>query len=195
MSRRVAENGTDFLAGLRQVAFETPFDFFQANFPTEDGFMYSSPGPAPWDINYTDKTEGEDKVVTIPRNDTRLYLVGKKQGGVVCVALYAMPPAEVGPPEFAGTPLAGKTLDSPAMDAIDKALLESIRLLQDVGYEQYPPLGDNVVDGCLAIGFLGVGMSVSEYSREKGLYDPPGGVEFKIKKVDMGSLHFPALRL
>jgi hypothetical protein len=196
MSRKLAENDPEFLASLRQIAFETPYDIFQTNFPQEDGFMYSSPGPAPQDINYADETGGEEKVATIPRDDTRLYLVGKKQGGTVCVALCALPPAGVGEPEFSGTPLARETIDTPAMDVAGKSLLDSIRLLQDVGYVEYPPLGDHVVHGCMGMVIMGGGVSISEYSKARGLYDPPGGVEFEMKKVDEGpELPWPALRL
>jgi hypothetical protein len=54
MGRKVAENDPNFLAGLRQIAFETRYDLFQTNFPIEDGFMYYSPAPIRHNINYAD---------------------------------------------------------------------------------------------------------------------------------------------
>jgi len=36
--------------------------------------------------------------------------------------------------------------------------------------------------------FMGVELSVYEYSRERGLFEPPGGVKFEQKVVDLKSL-------
>jgi hypothetical protein len=101
----------------------------------------------------------------------------------------------VGEPEFAGTPFARETIDTPAMDVAGKSLLDSIRLLQDVGYGEYPPLGDHVVHGCMGMVIMGGGVSISEYSKARGLYDPPGGVEFEMKVDEGPELPWPALRL
>jgi hypothetical protein len=196
------KNDPQYQAMLREAALQPPLWWLHANFPQEDGFVYCTLGPLPRDIQYIDKNDS-NKTVTIPQDDTCLYLVGrggdrtarvdgKKQGGVVCVALRAMPPAGVGEGETAGMPFARGTLGTAAMDAAEGALLGFIRTMQDEGYQGQRPLGDGV-EGCLAVVFMGVDMLVYEYSKERGFFDPPGGFAFEDKKVDAEPLPWPPL--
>ncbi len=214
--RFAAQNITNpqYQAFLRQFGLDWPLAWLQTNFPPAsqnniNGFVYLQLGSFPQDISYVDKTEKKEEegddgktstVVKIPQDDTRLVLVGKRQGdgdtpaaridgikqsGVVCVALCVLPPAGAGKPEvLAGTPLADMA-GTPAMEAAEQALLGFIRGLQDVGYQGARPMGEDL-DGCQAIVFMGQDLLISEYSREKGFFDPPGGVVFEKKKVPLG---------
>lgn len=130
--------------------------------------------------------------MAIPRVDTALYVVGRggdpcarvegrKQGGVVCVALSALPPPGLGEPKSRGADLERSTSETLAMDAVKKALLEFTKMLQDVGYQGSSSVGE-LVEGCMAMVFLGAEMSVFEYSSERGLYELPGGIEYEVKK-------------
>ena len=216
--RFAAQNITNpqYQAFVRQCGFDMPLAWLQTNFPPasrpqsdNNGFVYCQLGTFPRDISYADKTEKEgggadgktSTVVTIPQDDTRLVLVGKrqgdgsapaaridgiKQGGVVCVALCVLPPAGLGAPgALAGTSLADKTGGTPAMKAAEQALLGFLRELQDDGYQGSDPQGE-VVDGCQAIVFMGQELLVSEYSKQRGFFDPAGGYVFEKKKVPLG---------
>lgn len=104
-------------------------------------------------------------MVTISRDDTRVYLAGRrgnrrariegrKQGDVTCLALCALPPIGVGEPKTPGSPSAEATAEMPALDAAEEALLRVIQEIQDVGES---------VEGCTAVVFLGGEMSFYEY--------------------------------
>ncbi|KAG7284314.1 hypothetical protein NEMBOFW57_010686 [Staphylotrichum longicolle] len=201
---RAAENRHNpvYQAMMREAALQSPLMWLQSNFPDEQGYVYCTLGPFPRDIKYVHRNNN-DKPGTIPQEDTSLYLIGrggdhtarvdgKKQGGVVCVAMCALPPAGVGEPETAGTPFARGTLGTPAMDAAEKALLGFIKEMQDVGHQGSMPLGERV-EGCLGIVFMGVNMLIYEYSKEKGFFDPPGGFEVEDKKVEAEPLPWPPL--
>ncbi|KAK4040986.1 hypothetical protein C8A01DRAFT_35044 [Parachaetomium inaequale] len=158
--RRAAENVNDseFQTIMRLGAFEGSVAWVLDNFPEKDGFVYWPLDEFPRDIQYGDDKKGGE-VVTVPQADTRLFLMGrrradhedarvdgKKQGGLACVALCALPPAGVGEGGMAGTPMARGTGETPAMDAAEKALLGFVRELQDVGCQEQAPMGE-AVDG------------------------------------------------
>lgn len=211
--QRVAEKDPLYEGIVRKAAFDATVDWLQVNFPEDphwhpsaratvptrlDGngppriFRYCHAGPFPATISYLDD-DGMTK--TVPPDDTRLVFVGRsgdraarvggiKQGGTVCVALTVLPPPGVGEGETAGQPLA-RTAETPAMDAANAALLAFIRETQDRGFLGSPPLGPDL-EGSLAIVFMGADLFVSEYSRESGFFDPPGGFAFEETLVDMG---------
>ena len=95
------------------------------------------------------------------------------------MAVTVLPPAGLGEGQMA------------AVSAAEAALLAFLREAQDVGYLGSPPMGADL-EGCLAFVFLGADVSVYEYSRERGFFDPPGGFEFEHKRVDAAPL--PPLR-
>ena len=188
------------LASLRMEAVCYCYAWLATNFPREDGFVYWPMGQLPRDITFitNEKLEEGGEVEgagTIPRDDTWVWLVGrqgdpgaridgKKQGGVVCVAMLALPPAGVGGPVMAGTPVAEGTSGTSAMAAAERALLGYVKGLQDVGgHKGQGPMGE-LVEGSMAVVFMGADMAVYDYSRGSGFVDPPG-LEFVEKRVDM----------
>ncbi|KAG7293472.1 hypothetical protein NEMBOFW57_003523 [Staphylotrichum longicolle] len=213
MMQRVAEKDPVYEGIMRKAAFDTTVTWLQVNFPEDphwhpsaratvptrlDGngppriFRYCHAGPFPTTISYL-HDDGTTKMV--PPDDTRLVFVGRsgdraarvggiKQGGTVCVAITVLPPPGVGEGETAGQPLA-RTAGTTAMDAANAALLAFIRETQDRGFLGSPPLGPEL-EGSLAIVFMGADLFVSEYSQERGFFDPPGGFAFEETLVDMG---------
>lgn len=212
--QRVAEKDPVSEVIVRMAAFTATVDWLQVNFPEDpfwhpsaaatvprsvdgdtDGppriFRYYHHGPFPRTISYLDD-DGTTR--TIPPDDTRLVFVGRsgdrtarvggiKQGGTVCVALTVLTPPGVGEGETAGQPLA-RTAGTAAMAAADAALLAFFREAQGQGFMGSPPLGAEL-EGSLAIVFMGADLTVSEYSRERGFFDPPGGFAFEERLVDM----------
>ncbi len=216
--QQMADNNPLYQPIMRQACFEATIHWLQDSFPEETGpcntaaalpwqapallwwqdpgdaprrfFRYEHTGPFPKTISYAAADGGgADKapMTTIPWDDTRLIFVarsgspitrvgGIKQGGTVCVAITVLPPAGLGEGETAA-----------AMRAAETALLAFLREAQDVGYLGSPPMGAEL-EGCLAFVFLGGDVSVSEFSSERGLFDPPGGFEFEHKKVDPAPL-------
>ncbi len=216
--QQMADNNPLYQPIMRQACFEATIHWLQDNFPEETGprntaaalpwrapallwwqnpsdasrrfFRYEHAGPFPKTISYAAADGGgADKapMTTISWDDTRLIFVsrsggpttrvgGIKQGGTVCVAITVLPPARLGEGETAAV-----------MRAAETALLAFLKEAQDVGYLGSPPIGAEL-EGCLAFVFLGGDVSVSEYSSERGLFDPPGGFEFEHKKVDPAPL-------
>ncbi len=192
-------NPPDSPAALRIAVSFYSLTWLLANFPqrqgeSADGYIYWVMGAFPRDIEYPAAAgEGKEKT-TIPQADTELWLFGsqgdpslprtadgRKQTGYACLALVVQPLAET-----AGTQAAA------AMRAAEEALLGLMRELQDVGpqageFSGVGPMGE-ALEGCVAVVFMGPELSVYEYSRERGLFEPPGGVEFEEKVVDLKSL-------
>jgi hypothetical protein len=100
---------------------------------------------------------------------------GKKQGGLVCVALCALPPADV----------AWGTGATPAMNAAEKALLRFVRELRDDGTRgrcRWARLWTCALRLCLWA-----------HSEQRGVFDSSGGFEFQEKRVEAEPLPWPPL--
>jgi hypothetical protein len=183
---------------MREVKLATPLIFFQTNFPEADGFHHSM-GPVHRDITYTRMNErGEKVAVTIPRDDACLFLAvgrgdpqtrvnGIKVGGAVCIALSVVLPSETagGMPPNGRLPLFAQGNGSdPAIDATRQALLEYINLLQDPDYMESVPIENRALEGCMAMLCIDGEAAVFEYSKERGLYNPPDEVVSLLRKTD-----------
>jgi hypothetical protein len=154
------ENDPSSLYSLREMALSLPHAFLQSQLPEADGFFYANTGSLPEDIKYTEVSEGgEEVVVTIPWDNTRLWLAARQDCGPVCAALYVLPPA-------GATPW-GRGISTAAMDAAEQALQEHIKRLAEC-YEGMTPFGVGV-DGCTTAVLMGVEMSMGVYSEETGL--------------------------
>ncbi|KAK4041633.1 hypothetical protein C8A01DRAFT_34358 [Parachaetomium inaequale] len=185
---------------LRWAAFGGGVGWLLENFPKADGFIHW-PLAVPRDIEYAcaDEEEGGETVRTIPEADAMLWHIakhgkstardaeGRKQVGIVCIALLAAPPAPVvGTPRLAEGSAAG----TPAMEAAEKALLAYIKELQDVGTPEVGPTGV-LVERCMAVVFMGCDKSVYEFEKQRGFFDPQRGVEFAEPRSKAAVNHFP----
>ncbi|KAK0726548.1 hypothetical protein B0T21DRAFT_422267 [Apiosordaria backusii] len=174
---RARENATnpEYIAMQRIVAFSSPTMWLEANYPPEEGHAITQMGPLP-----TDSGEGVrvDKDTLIPCDDTMFYMVlkrdpeGEKPGVEMKMLFFvAIPPQGCGKGEFAGTPMAYDTLGTAAMEAVEREVLWFVRKWQQEG-----PEGRRPEDGVRVVVQMGMDMLVWEYSREKGFYDPEGGL-------------------
>jgi hypothetical protein len=66
-----AENSPNFQASERETELMILFYFFQTHFPEEDGFEHTM-GPFYREVCYAQHESGEEVVVTIPPEDTKL---------------------------------------------------------------------------------------------------------------------------
>jgi hypothetical protein len=205
LEHEAAEDSRDFQDVMRRAAFmtpfsfletpfsfyQTPFSFFQTHFPEEDGQLEHVIGPFSREICYTQKTEGGEEVaVTVPGEDTwvfqaarrpgehRTRVNGIKQGGVLCIALSMMPPA------FASGETENAGISDAAFDAVEQALLELLKKLQDPDFEGSKPVPDWWLEGCLAMVCVGGKPRVYEYSKAKGLCVPQADTGWMLLKAD-----------
>lgn len=194
--REAAENSPAWQAFSRELELITPFFFFQAHFPEEDGFEYVI-GILDREVCYTQKVEGGEEVaVTIPRDhtcvfyamrrgDTQTRINGIKQGGVVCLAVSILPPALASSEtETAGSPTPPGNITDAAFDAAEQALLGITKQLQNPDVEGSNPVPDEWLEGCLAMVCVGSKTRVYEYSKAEGLCDSQADTGWMLLKAD-----------
>ncbi|KAK3899560.1 hypothetical protein C8A05DRAFT_36819 [Staphylotrichum tortipilum] len=173
---------------IRSVAFGGGIGWLVDNFRTRDGFLHwPAQQDFPHDVSYE---TADGSRATIPARDLHLWHVAGRAGtgrGMACVALMAAPPAPEGFPDgpewmqrserlllWPEGSLAG----TPAMRAVEGALLGYLRGLREARAPGRREVLAETTDGCMAVVFMGRDKAVYYYDAEKGLVEPEGELEF-----------------
>ena len=182
----------------RAVAFGGGAGWVVDNFRPHNGFKHwPMRDEFPHDVTFPD---GGGGTVTIPARELHLWHVARVQngnggggggGGMACVALMAAPPAPEGFPEAwieRSEELLlwpeGSLTGTPAMRAVEGALLAYLRGLKDIRSPGRRAVLAETAEGCMAVVFMGRDKAVYYYDAEKGLVEAPADMEFAPSRID-----------